>query len=462
MYKGLILYTPKTILFCKGVAYLNKKIKIAVIGGGSSYTPEFIEGIIKRYEELPVDELWLVDVEEGKEKLNIVGNLAKRMVEEAKIPMDIFLTLNRKEALYGASFVTTQIRVGMLEARNKDESIPLSHGFIGQETNGPGGLFKGLRAIPVLLEIADDMTNLCPDAWLINFTNPVGMVTEAFSKYSRHRKFIGLCNVPIGVEKGIAEIMGIEGDRIRIDFAGLNHMVYGFNVFIDGEDRTDEVLNIYIENSASINMENIDPMEWDKGFIKALRLIPCPYHKYYYKTKDMLENDIVKFKEGRNRAEEVMEVERSLFALYKNRELKHKPKELEKRGGAYYSDAACNLISSIYNDKGDLQVVNTLNGNTIKDLDRNNAIEITCKITKNGPIPYKFIDEFPIPIKGIIHQIKAFEVLGAEAAVEGNYEKALLAMITNPLVANDREGHKMLDELLQAHRSYLPNFFKGI
>lgn len=269
MYKGLILYTPKTILFCKGVAYLNKKIKIAVIGGGSSYTPEFIEGIIKRYEELPVDELWLVDVEEGKEKLNIVGNLAKRMVEEAKIPMDIFLTLNRKEALYGASFVTTQIRVGMLEARNKDESIPLSHGFIGQETNGPGGLFKGLRTIPVLLEIADDMTNLCPDAWLINFTNPVGMVTEAFSKYSRHRKFIGLCNVPIGVEKGIAEIMGIEGDRIRIDFAGLNHMVYGFNVFIDGEDRTDEVLNIYIENSASINMENIDPMEWDKGFIKA-------------------------------------------------------------------------------------------------------------------------------------------------------------------------------------------------
>lgn len=438
---------------------LTEKLKIAVIGGGSSYTPEFVEGIIKRYDELPVDELWLVDVEEGKEKLAIVGNLAKRMVKEANLPMDVFLSLDRQKALYGASFVTTQLRVGMLEARNKDERIPLSHGFIGQETNGAGGLFKGLRTIPVLLEIAEDMVSLCPDAWLINFTNPVGMVTEAFSKYSKHKKFIGLCNVPIGVERGIAEILGIEGERVRIDFAGLNHMVYGFNVYIDGQNRTDEVLNIFARNSASVNMENIDPMEWDGEFIKALRLIPCPYHKYYYKTKDMLGNDLEKFKEGWNRAEEVKDIEKALFELYKDEALKHKPRELEKRGGAYYSDAACNLISSIYNDKGDLQVVNTLNGDTIKDLDENNAIEITCKITKDGPIPHKFIDRFPIPIRGLIHQIKAFEILGAEAAVEGNYDKALLAMITNPLVANDKGGRKMLDELLQAHKDYLPNFF---
>jgi 6-phospho-beta-glucosidase len=440
------------------VVYLNNKIKIAVIGGGSSYTPEFVEGIIKRYDELPVGELWLVDIEEGKTKLNIVGNLAKRMVAEANIPMDVYLTLNREEALYGADFVTTQIRVGMLEARGKDESIPLSHGFIGQETNGAGGLLKGLRTIPVLLEITDDIVKLCPDAWLINFTNPVGMVTEAFSKYSKHRKFIGLCNVPIGVERGIADIMGIERDRVRIDFAGLNHMVYGFNVFIDGKDKTEEVLDMYVEHSASVNMENIDPMEWDKEFIKALGLIPCPYHRYYYKTRDMLRNDMEKFKEGTNRAEEVMKIEEELFELYKDIELKHKPKELEKRGGAYYSDVACNLISSIYNDKGDLQVVNTLNGSTIRDLDEHNAIEITCKITKDGPIPYKFIDRFPIPIKGLIHQIKAFEILGAEAAVEADYDKALLAMITNPLVANDKEGRKMLDELLQAHKSYVPDF----
>jgi len=441
------------------VVNLTEKLKIAVIGGGSSYTPEFVEGIIKRYDELPVDELWLVDVEEGKEKLAIVGDLAKRMVKEANLPMDVFLSLDRQKALYGASFVTTQLRVGMLEARNKDERIPLSHGFIGQETNGAGGLFKGLRTIPVLLEIAEDMVSLCPDAWLINFTNPVGMVTEAFSKYSKHKKFIGLCNVPIGVERGIAEILGIEGERVRIDFAGLNHMVYGFNVYIDGQNRTDEVLNIFARNSASVNMKNIDPMEWDGEFIKALRLIPCPYHKYYYKTKDMLRNDLKKFEEGLNRAEEVKEVEKALFELYKDKALKHKPRELEKRGGAYYSDAACNLISSIYNDKGDLQVVNTLNGDTIKDLDENNAIEITCKITKDGPIPHKFIQRFPIPIRGLIHQIKAFEILGAEAAVEGNYEKALLAMVTNPLVANDKEGRIMLNELLQAHKAYLPNFF---
>lgn len=438
---------------------MNKKLKIVTIGGGSSYTPELIEGIIKRYDELPIDELWLVDIEEGKEKLEIVGNLAKRMVKKAEIPMKIHLTLDRQEALKDADFVTTQVRVGMLEARGKDESIPLSHGFIGQETNGAGGLFNGLRTIPVLLEIAEDMVDLCPNAWLINFTNPVGMVTEAFSKYSKHRKFIGLCNVPIGVEMGIAQILGIESERVRINFAGLNHMVYGFNVFIDKEDKTEEVMDKYIEDSISVNMKNINPMEWDKRFMKAFKLIPCPYHKYYYRTRDMLKGDIEKFEKGKNRAEEVMEIERELFELYKDVELKEKPEQLEKRGGAYYSDAACNLISSIYNDKGDFQVVNTLNGNTIKDLNKENAIEITCKITKDGPMPHKFIDEFPVHIKGLIHQIKSFEILGAEAAIEGNYEKALLAMVTNPLVSNDSEGRMMLDALLKVHEKYIPNFF---
>lgn len=437
---------------------LNKKLKIATIGGGSSYTPELVEGIIKRYDELPVDELWLVDIEEGKEKLEIVGNLAKRMVEKSGVPMKVFLTLDRREALKGADFVTTQIRVGMLNAREKDERIPLSYGFIGQETNGAGGLFKGLRTVPIILEIAEEMEELCPNAWLINFTNPVGMVTESLSKYSKHRKFIGLCNVPIGMERGIAELIGIESNRIRINFAGLNHMVYGFDVFVDGILKTEEVMGKYIEDSVSINMKNIDPMEWDKEFIKALKLIPCPYHKYYYKTRDMLKNDLDKYSKGKTRAEEVIETEAELFKLYQDTKLKDKPKELEKRGGAHYSDAACNLISSIYNDKGDLQIVNTLNGDTFKEFAPENSIEMTCKITKDGPIPHKFIDEFPISIKGLLHQIKAFEILGAEAAVEGSYEKALLAMVTNPLISNDIIGRKILDEMLYEHKKHLPNF----
>lgn len=439
---------------------LKKGLKIATIGGGSSYTPEFVEGIIKRYKELPVRELWLVDIEAGKEKLEIVGNLAKRMVEKAGVPIDIHLTLNRREALRNADFVTTQLRVGLLAARAKDERIPLSHGFMGQETNGAGGLFKGLRTIPVILEIANEMQELCPNAWLINFTNPAGMVTEALARYSKHRKFLGLCNVPIGMENGVASILSIDKSRVRIDFAGLNHMVYGFNIWIDGENKTQEVMNKYIENSQSINMKNITAMEWDAEFIKSFKLMPCPYHKYYYKTKDMLKDELEKFEKGKTRAEEVIETEKELFELYKDTNLKEKPKQLEKRGGAYYSDAACNLISSIYNDKGDLQVVNTFNNGTVKDFPDEFIIEVTAKITKDGPIPYKFINEFPIQIKGLISQIKQFEILGAEAAVEGSYEKALLAMVTNPLIANDFEGHRLLDEMLEAHKECLPNFYK--
>lgn len=435
-------------------------IKITTIGGGSSYTPEFLEGLINRYEELPVRELWLVDIEEGLEKLNIIGELAKRMIKKANIPMKIITTLDRRKALEGADFVTIQIRVGQLKARAKDERIPLSYGFIGQETNGAGGLLKGLRTIPIILDIANEMSELCPDAFLINFTNPVGMVMEALIRYSKHRKFIGLCNVPIGVERGIANILQIDYSRIRIDFAGLNHMVYGFNVFIDGINKTEEAFEKFMEESKHVNIKNIELMEFDKAFLKALNLIPCPYHKYYYKTKDMLESELEHFKNGTTRAEEVIKTESELFNLYKDKNLNVKPIELEKRGGAYYSDVACNLIYSIYNDKGDLQVVNTINKGTIKDFPSEYAIEMTCKITKDGAIPYGFIDEFPLSIKGLINEIKTFEILGAEAAVEGNYSKALLAMILNPLVANDILGHKLLDNMLEENKEYLPRFFK--
>lgn len=194
---------------------MTKGIKIVTIGGGSSYTPELVEGFIKRYNELPVSELWLVDIEAGKEKLKIVGNLAKRMIEKAGLPIDVHLTLDRKKALKDADFVTTQFRVGLLEARAKDERIPLKYGVLGQETNGPGGLFKGLRTIPVILDICKDIEELCPNAWLINFTNPAGMVTEAVLRYSNIKKVVGLCNVPIGMEMGIAKLLDVDHSRNR-------------------------------------------------------------------------------------------------------------------------------------------------------------------------------------------------------------------------------------------------------
>lgn len=438
----------------------NKKgLKIATIGGGSSYTPELIEGFIKRYDELPVSEIWLADVPEGKRKLEIVGSLAKRMVEKANVPISIHLTLNRREALENADFVTTQFRVGLLEARAKDERIPLKYGVLGQETNGPGGLFKGLRTIPVILSICREMETLCPDAWLINFTNPAGMVTEAVLRYSNIRKVVGLCNVPIGMEMGAAKLLNVEHSRIRIDFAGLNHMVYGLDVYLDGVSVKQKVIDLITQPEQSVTMQNIVALGWEPEFLKALNVFPCPYHQYYYKTREMVEKEMKNAETAGTRAEVVKKLEDELFELYQNEELAIKPPQLEKRGGAYYSDAAVRLIHSIYTDKRDIQPVNTMNNGAIASLPHDSAIEISSVITKDGPKPIA-IGDLPIAVRGLVQQIKSFERVAAEAAVTGNYSTALLAMTINPLVASDATGKKILDEMLEAHKEHLPQFFK--
>lgn len=436
----------------------HKGIKIATIGGGSSYTPEFVEGLIKRYHELPVRELWLVDIEAGKEKLEIVGNLTKRMVKKAGVPMEIHLSLNRKEALAGADFVTTQMRVGLLDARIKDERIPLKYGMIGQETNGAGGLFKGLRTIPVLLEIASEMKVLCPNAWLVNFTNPAGMVTEALLRYGVHDKVVGVCNLPFNMRMTLSKLLDIPMEKLEITFAGLNHLVYGLDATVNGSSVLGQVLEMMGNPENQISMQNIAPLPWNPEFLKALGVIPNPYHRYYYKTKEILNKELEEFQTGTTRAEVVKRLEEDLFELYRDPQLSVKPPQLEKRGGAYYSDAACNLISSIYNDKGDIQTLNVRNNGSIIDLPAESAVEVNCIVTKEGPVPVT-IGQLPVQVNGLVQQIKSFERVAAEAAVTGSYEKALLAMTINPLVTSDEVAKLILDEMLETHKEYLPQFF---
>lgn len=438
---------------------MKKGLKIVTIGGGSSYTPELVEGFIKRYDKLPVKELWLVDIEEGREKLEIVGNLAKRMVEKAGVPMEIHLTYDRREALPGADFVTSQMRVGLLDARIKDERIPLSHGVIGQETNGAGGMFKAFRTIPVILDIEKDIAELCPDAWLINFTNPAGMVTEALNRYGARQngKYIGLCNVPIGMEMAAAKVLGVEHKDLEMVFAGLNHMVFGTEVKVKGEDRTNDLIEALAKGEIGQIVKNISDFSWNAEFIRGLGVMPCPYHKYYFQREKMLQEELKEFSKGETRAEVVKGVEAELFNLYKDPDLNVKPTQLEKRGGAYYSDAACRLITSIYNDTQDIQPVDFRNGDAIKDIDPDSTVEVSCIITKNGPVPLK-VGELPLAVKGLVQEIKTFERLTIEAAVEGNYEKAVLALAVNPLVASDSLAKILVDELLEAHKDYLPQF----
>lgn len=438
---------------------IMKGLKIVTIGGGSSYTPELVEGFIKRYAELPVRELWLVDVPEGQEKLEIIGDLTRRMVKKAGVPIEIHTTLDRKVALLGADFVTTQLRVGLLDARIKDERIPLSHGCMGQETNGAGGMFKALRTIPVLLDIDKDMNDLCPNAWLINFTNPSGIVTEAIMKYGKNKKVIGLCNVPIGMEKDVARLLDVESSRIRIDFAGLNHMVIGLHIYLDGKDVTKTIVDKIAAGELKSLKKNAKQTLWIPEFIKGLNVMLCSYHRYYFQADQMLKDELDNFAEGKTRAEVVKELEEELFELYSDPELNVKPPQLEERGGAFYSDAACRLISSIYNDKCDIQPVDTLNMGAILGIADESVVEVSCMITKNGPKPIT-MGKVPIAINGLMQQIKSFEQMVIEAAVTGDYNTALVAMTINPLIASDRMAKILLDEMLEAHKEYLPQFKK--
>ncbi len=455
----------------------KKTIKIVTIGGGSSYTPELIEGFIKRKDELPIRELWLVDIEAGKEKLEIVGALAKRMVEAAGLDWEVHLTLDRREALPGADFVSTQFRVGLLDARIKDERIPLSHGILGQETNGAGGMFKAFRTVPVILDIVEDMKELCPDAWLVNFTNPSGMVTEAVMRYGKWDKVVGLCNVPIMCRKIAAGALEVPEEDLFFKFAGLNHFHWHKVWGADGSEVTMEVLDKaystpegvakameYVRRQAGEDsdgkdsgVQNIPNIRFIYDQVKDLGIIPCMYHRYYYITDDMLKEELESFEKGETRAEVVKKTEAELFELYKDPELSIKPPQLAKRGGAYYSDAACELINSIYNDKRTHMVVSTRNNGAISDLPDDVVVEVSSIITSSGPVPISW-GGFEPSSKGLLQGMKNMELVTVEAAYTGDYGKALQAFTVNPLVPSGQIAKNLMDEMLVAHKEHLPQF----
>ena len=439
---------------------MSQKLKIVTIGGGSSYTPELVEGFLKRYHELPVTELWLVDVEDGVEKLDIIHGLCQRMVEKAGVPMKIFKTLDRRAALDGADFVTTQLRVGQLQAREKDERIPLSLGYLGQETNGAGGLFKGLRTIPVIFDIVKDVQEICPNAWVINFTNPAGMVTEAVYRHTDFRRFIGVCNIPIGMKMFITDVLQLStSDELSIDLFGLNHLVFIRDVLVNGSSRFDELLDgVASGRLGGSSVKNIFDLPFSEGLIRALNLLPCSYLQYFFKQKEMLAIERGEYYKGGVRAQVVQKVEQQLFELYNSPELNVKPKELELRGGAYYSDAACEVINAIYNDKQAEHYVNIPHRGHIDNIPADWTVEMTCTLGREGAMPTPRITHFDEKVLGLIYTIKGFEVATSQAAISGKLNDVLLALNLSPLVHSDRDAEKLAREMLLAHQEWLPNF----
>lgn len=419
-------------------------VKVAVVGAGSTYTPELVEGFARRADRFPMEELALHDLD--PERLEIVGGLAERMLRRAGYAGHLVRTLDRDRALEGADFVIVQLRVGGNRARYLDETIPPRYGCVGQETTGPGGFAKALRTVPVVLELAEETARrAAPGAWFVDFTNPTGLVTQALLD-AGHRA-LGLCNVAISLQRELAARFGVEPERVELEHVGLNHLSWERAVRVDGVDRLPEIL------------ERLEEEPVEAGFppelVRALGALPSYYLRYYYFT-----DRIVAEQRGgaRTRAEEVMEIEAGLLELYRDPSLDRKPELLERRGGAFYSEAAAQLVASLHEGAGDVQVVNVRNDGAIPNLPPEDVVEVPARIDREGAHPLPLTGLAP-EMLGLVQHAKAYERLAIAAALTGDRTTALKALITNPLGPDADVAPALLAELLEAHRAFLPRFF---
>lgn len=429
-------------------------MKVAVIGGGSSYTPELINGFLERVDSLPLSELWLMDVQ--PERLDVVGGFAQRMVAAKGGPFAVHLTGDQREAVRGASYVVTQLRVGGMQARREDEYLGRRHGLIGQETTGIGGMAKALRTIPVLLSIADDMDELAADGLLVNFTNPAGLVTEALARYAPGVASVGVCNVPITAKMeilgGLEKELGtqIAPERAALDTLGLNHLSWHRGFAVDGQDLWPQVMGGFV---ARLQAE-ADP-EWDLRTIESLGMMPNYYLQYYYYTARKL---AAQEAWPPSRAEQVMEIEQRLLAQYAEPGRTEPPGDLMQRGGAYYSTVATQLLNAHYNDLGEVHVVNVPHRGAVAGWPEDWVLEMPCRVDKNGA---RALPAEPLPLAcgGLVAQVKAYELLTVEAAVHGDREAAFQALLTHPLGPDADRVQGALDDLLETHWVHLGRFW---
>lgn len=437
-------------------------MKIVIIGAGSSYTPELIEGFIERNKNIKIKHLCLVDIKEGEKKLNIIFDLTKRMFQKANINIKIEKFIGWKEAIKNADFILTQIRVGGLEARKIDEYIPGKYGMLGQETNGAGGLFKAMRTIPVIFDLVDDVKKHSKkNAWIINFTNPAGLVTQAVHSIKKFKRFVGLCNVPIHMKFDLEKMWNKK--NLEIDVVGLNHFSYITKVFEKNKDITSLTIDkIFSKNTTFANMKNIGSINWDKTFVKTLGVLPGPYQKYFYKKQETLVEFLEKWKKGEKRADLVIALEKELFKKYSDPNLNVKPKELEERGGAHYSTAACSLVESIVTNDKKTHYINYLNNGSIKDFPNDYVLEYSVKII-NGNIKSDLSSNKLTPfIKEDILKIKNFELNVVEAIKNKKIENLIVALIMHPLSNDDIKVKEMFFDLYNAHKKYLKKYWPDI
>jgi 6-phospho-beta-glucosidase len=432
-----------------------RMLKITVIGGGSTYTPELINGLLARKDTLPVDEVCLMDI--VPERLQTVGGFVQRMVRAAGDPFQVVLTTDQREALQDAAYVITQLRVGQMQARINDEYLGNRHGIIGQETTGVGGMAKALRTIPVIMDIVSDMRELAPRALLLNFTNPAGLITEAINRNAPDIKTVGLCNSAYTTKMHILDTytqysdIGIDPDRVRIKTLGLNHLTWYHGFIIDDNDLWAQIFQAFLTDMR----DNPEPA-WDPYTVETLGMIPNSYLQYYYYPDRKL---AAQQQWPPSRGEQVLEIERQLLEEYAQPDRTTPPDTLMQRGGAYYSTVAMKLINSHFNDLNEEHVVNVRNGGAVPDYALDWVMELPARVGSTGisPVPNR---PLPPSCYALVAAVKSFELLTIEAAINGDRRSAYEALLAHPLGPPADQINSVIEDMLETNREYLPTFFE--
>jgi 6-phospho-beta-glucosidase len=416
-------------------------MKLAVVGGGSTYTPELVDGMARLHDALPLEELVLVDPD--AHRLELVGGVSQRIMARHGHPAKVSWTSDLNAGIDSAGAVVLQLRVGGQAARNRDETWPLECGCVGQETTGAGGLAKALRTVPVVLDIAERARKIAaPDAWVVDFTNPVGIVTRALLD-AGHRA-VGLCNVAIGFQRRFAGYLGVEPARVRLDHVGLNHLTWERAVFLDDKDVLPKLLAEHADDVAA-------DLHLPADFVRRLGAVPSYYLRYYYEH----DNVVAASRGMPTRAEVVADVERQLLDMYADPSVDTKPALLEQRGGAYYSEAAVQLMSSLYRDTKDVQVVNVRNAGTMPFLPDDAVIEVSAVVGRDGAQPVPLAPVEPL-FAGLIAHVSAYEELAVSAATRGGRDRVFDALLAHPLVGQLELAATLTDRLLAENARFLP------